>query len=387
LRVVCNLDGLQFGYVRVAIAAECFLPQRNGVTNSVLRILEHLTACGHEPLVITPGAGPSDHEGTPVARVRSLPLPVYRDLPVAIPTDRIEAVLRDFSPHIVHLAAPAVLGPAAAKAARDIGVPVLAVYQTDFAGFARRYGSGLTQPLVWKLLRRAHRHVDLTLAPSTSAAWQLSSHGIDPVAIWPRGVNASLFHPSQRSDLVRRQLAPRGEVLVGYVGRLASEKRVELLESLRSVPRIKLVVIGDGPSRRRLERRLPHARFLGWHNGLELAALVASLDVFVHTGPHETFCQAIQEAMASGVPVVAPAMGGPLDLVQHGENGWLFPPDASELMAQAVSNLAADSERREAMGERARVTVEQRTWKNINHRLLAYYDELLGGPYSSEAAA
>jgi phosphatidylinositol alpha 1,6-mannosyltransferase len=182
-------------------------------------------------------------------------------------------------------------------------------------------------------------------------------------------------------------MAPRGEVVVGYVGRLASEKRVELLESLGRVPQIKVVVIGDGPSRKRLERRLPDAEFLGWQNGVDLAALVASLDVFVHTGPHETFCQAIQEALASGVPVVAPAQGGPLDLVQHGENGWLFPPDAPELMAEAVRSLAADPHGRAAMGERARATVEHRTWKAVSHQLLAYYDDLLGMPFRSELAA
>jgi phosphatidylinositol alpha 1,6-mannosyltransferase len=373
--------------VRVAVAAECFLPQRNGVTNSVLRILEQLEAYGHDVLIVAPGPGPSHHGTTPVERVPSVPLPIYRDLPVALPNGRIDRVLREFSPDIVHLAAPAVLGPAVARVARDMGRPVLAIYQTDFAGFARRYCSGLVEPVMWKLLRRAHRHVDLTLAPSTSAAWQLSSHGIGPVAIWPRGVNADLFHPSRRSPLVHRRLAPRGEVLVGYVGRLASEKRVHLLESLASVPRMKLVVIGDGPARARLERRLPRAEFLGWRNGMDLATLVATLDVFVHTGPHETFCQAIQEALASGVPVVAPAMGGPLDLVHHGQNGWLFPPNSPKLMAQAVQSLAADSRERRAMGERARASVEHRTWKAVSHQLLAYYDELLNGPSSSELAA
>jgi phosphatidylinositol alpha 1,6-mannosyltransferase len=154
------------------------------------------------------------------------------------------------------------------------------------------------------------------------------------------------------------------------------------------LPRTKLVVIGDGPARRRLERRLgDDALFLGWQNGGDLAALVASLDVFVHTGPHETFCQAIQEALASGVPVVAPAMGGPLDLVRHGENGWLYPPDSPELMAQAVSNLVADSRGRQAMAERAYDSVEGRTWAHIGHQLLAYYDELLAGPSRNKLAA
>jgi phosphatidylinositol alpha 1,6-mannosyltransferase len=120
---------------------------------------------------------------------------------------------------------------------------------------------------------------------------------------------------------------------------------------------------------------------------VELATLVASLDVFVHTGPHETFCQAIQEALSSGVPVVAPAMGGPLDLVHHGENGWLFPPDAPKLMAEAVASLAADSDTRLSMGEQARATVEHRTWKAVSHRLLVFYEELLGGSLSRARAA
>lgn len=364
--------------MRVAIAAECFLPHRNGVTNSVLRLLEHLERHGHEALVIAPGSGPKSTGRSPIERVPSLPLPGYRDLPVALPTHRIGRVLREFSPDIVHLAAPAVLGPAAARVAHDMGTPVVAIYQTDFAGFARRYCFGLGAPVAWAVMRSMHRHADLTLAPSTSAAWQLSSHGIGPVAIWPRGVDAELFHPGRRSDLLHRRLARGGEVVVGYVGRLASEKRVEVLTHLRRLPRIKLVVIGDGPSRARLQRRLPGAQFLGWQNGPELATLVASLDVFVHTGPHETFCQAIQEALASAVPVVAPAMGGPLDLVRHGENGWLYPPNAPQLMAQAVADLAGDARRRRAMGRRARASVEHRSWEVVGHQLLDHYSRLTG---------
>jgi phosphatidylinositol alpha 1,6-mannosyltransferase len=371
----------------VAIAAECFLPQRNGVTNSVLRVLEYLENHGHETLVIAPGSGPSHAGRTPIEHVRSVPLPMYRDLSVAIRTSSLAPVLREFSPDIVHLAAPAVLGPAVARVSHSIGTPVVAVYQTDFAGFASRYRLGFATPVVWSLLRRVHHHADLTLAPSTSAAWQLSSHGIGPVAIWSRGVDAALFHPNQRNHMLRRRLAPQGEVLVGYVGRLASEKRVELLDRLRGLPRIKVVVIGDGPARRRLERHLPTAHFLGWKNGTDLATLVASLDVFVHTGPHETFCQAIQEALASGVPVVAPAMGGPLDLVRHGENGWLYPPESPELMAQAVASLAADPDGRRAMGERARTSVERRTWEAIGDELLTHYSQLVGGVARSELAA
>jgi phosphatidylinositol alpha 1,6-mannosyltransferase len=80
-------------------------------------------------------------------------------------------------------------------------------------------------------------------------------------------------------------------------------------------------------------------------------------------------------------------MGGPLDLVHHGENGWLFPPDAPKMMAEAVASLAADSDTRLAMGEQARATVEHRTWKAVSHRLLAFYEELLGGSLTRAWAA
>ena len=362
----------------MAIAAECFLPERNGVTNTVLRVIEHLEARGHEAVVLAPGFGPSRHSRTPVERVPAVPLPVYRNLAVGLPTARIGQILREFSPDVVHLAAPAVLGAEAARVARVIGVPSVAVYQTDFAGFARRYGIGVAAPAIWGVMRRIHRRADLTLAPSSSAAWQLGAHGIGPVSIWGRGVDAGLFNPVRRSEFVRRQLAPSGRLIVGYVGRLAAEKQVESLRFLQAAKEVEVVVVGDGPARAQLERQLPFARFLGFRTGVELAAIVASLDVFVHTGPHETFCQAIQEALASGVPVVAPAAGGLLDLVRHGENGWLFPPDSPELMIGAVDQLGRDPEWRRTMGIRARASVEHRTWEVLGDELIGHYQALIG---------
>ena len=234
-RKSCNLAPLQFGYVRVAIAAECFLPQRNGVTNSVLRILEFLQDRGHETLVIAPGPGASSEGGTPVERTQSLPLPIYRDLPVAIPTGRIEQVLHQFSPDILHLAAPAVLGPAAARVARD-GHAGRRYLPDRF----RRIRSALR--LAGPRRRSCGKCCAERTVTSTSHCWRRQRRlpGSFPVtgsvaAIWARGVDAALFHPGRRSELLRRRLAPHGEVVVGYVGRLASEKRVHLLEHLRQL--------------------------------------------------------------------------------------------------------------------------------------------------------
>jgi phosphatidylinositol alpha 1,6-mannosyltransferase len=365
--------------VRVALVAECFLPAVNGVTGSVLRVLEHLRRRGHEAVVVAPGPGPAEHEGVPVIRVPSIPMPMYKSLPLALPGEkRVAAALADFRPDVVHLAAPVVLGAAGARAARALDVPTVGLYQTDLAGFATRYhGRPLVRP-IWRHLRTVHGGCDLTLAPSSMAVWELRRQGINPVERWARGVDLARFHPGHRSDALRRELAPKGEVLVGYVGRLAPEKRVHLLQHLAGMTGIRLVVVGDGPSRRKLEKQLPGAAFLGFRSGAELSAAMASLDVFVHLGAHETFCQAVQEALACGVPVVAPAAGGPFDLVRHGENGWLFPPDEPRLLPEQVGTLVAEPALRQAMGERARASVLGRSWEVLGDELLGHYRRAMG---------
>ena len=304
---------------------------------------------------------------------------MYRSFTVGLPHRTIDEAIRDFRPDVVHLAAPVVLGAAAGLAARRRGVPTVAVFQTDLAGFAGRYGAGFAKPAVWAWLRWVHRQADVTLAPSTLTAWQLERQGIGPVRLWRRGVDLELFAPDHRSEAVRQVLAPDGEALVGYVGRLAAEKRVELLAPLQDLPGTRLVVVGDGPERGRLQATLPRAQFLGFRRGDDLARLVASLDVFVHTGTDETFCQAVQEALASGVPVVAPAAGGPVDLVEHGRNGWLWPTEDPRLFRGAVASLLADPEGRAAMGVAARRSVAHRSWSSIGDELLDVYAEVQGG--------
>jgi len=364
--------------VRVAIVAESFLPEVNGVTNSVLRVLEHLEQHGHDALVVAAGEGPRSCGHAPVERVGAVSLPMYRSFSVGLPTPKVEATLARFRPDVVHLAAPVVLGAAGAVAARRLGIPAVAVYQTDLAGFAGRYRLGAASGPIWSWLRWVHRQAALTLAPSTLAAWQLRHHGIGPVARWGRGVDHDRFHPRHRNEMLRRRLAPNGEVLVGYVGRLAAEKQVQHLAHLHDLKGSRLVVVGDGPERARLQRRLPNAAFLGFQSGIGLSQAVASLDVFVHTGGHETFCQAVQEGLAAGVPVVAPASGGPLDLVQHGQNGYLWPTSSPELLRGAVEALVEDADLRARMGTTAHESVTGRSWSTLGDELLAHHRAVAG---------
>ncbi|WP_199740609.1 glycosyltransferase family 4 protein [Saccharopolyspora rhizosphaerae] len=374
--------------MRIAIVTESFLPQINGVTNSVLRVLEHLRRRGDQALVIAPGTGEDEYAGFPVLRLPAVDLPIVSSLPIGLPNRRVLRGLQEFGPDVVHLASPFVVGARGLNAARRLGVPTVAVYQTDVAGFAESYGLGLTAKAAWRWIRRLHQHADRTLAPSTWAVETLREQGVPRVHRWGRGVDTERFAPHKRDGQLRSELAPNGELLVGYVGRLAPEKRVERLAELDGQPGVQVVVVGDGPERERLRAQLPHAAFLGQRTGEELAGICASLDVFAHTGPHETFCQAVQEAMASGVPVVAPDAGGPRDLVEVGRTGYLLPAhdDAEHAAAlrQAIDDLR-DPARRELFGARARAAVAGRTWPALCRQLVDHYAAVRG--HAEPAAA
>ncbi len=363
--------------MRVAIVTESFLPDVNGVAHSVQRVVEHLHQRGHTPLVIAPerpeGPVPLEEARAEVIRVPSVPMPGYPTFRIGLPSRRVEAALRRHAPDVVHLASPFAFAAYGAFVADRLGVPSVAVYQTDIAGFAGFYRLGVGRAAAWRWLRRVHGVVGRTLAPSSVAAENLRRHGIPRVHLWPRGVDSVRFHPRHRDEAFRRRHAPDGELLVGYIGRLAPEKTVELLEPVSRLDGVKVLIVGDGPARRAAQKALPRATFLGQLTGPELAAAHASLDVFVHTGAHETFCQTVQEAMASGVPVVAPAAGGPLDLVQPGRTGHLFAPGDASALRTAVQSLAEHPGLRANFGAAAREAVQGRTWSAIGDALLDHY--------------
>lgn len=368
--------------MRVAIVAESFLPNVNGVTNSVLRVIEHLRRTGHEVLVIAPDTPrrqpPADrvYEGVRVHRVPSRMFPKITSLPLGVPRPRMVGVLRGFAPDVVHLASPALLGWGGVHVARYLGVPTVAVFQTDVAGFAQSYGIGIASRAAWAWTRRLHSKADRTLAPSTSAMENLAAHRIPRVHKWARGVDITGFAPSARDPQLRAAWSPEGRPIVGFVGRLAPEKHVERLAALASRDDLQLVVVGDGVDRNKLGSVLPSAIFTGELRGEALAAAYASMDVFVHPGEHETFCQAVQEAMASGLPVIAPDAGGPRDLVSPYRTGLLLPVGEFEsALPAAVEHLIAERSRYSVA---ARRSVLGRTWPAICDELIGHYEAVQG---------
>ncbi len=363
--------------VKIVIVTESFLPQLNGVTNSVIRVARHQRDLGHDVSIVAPTRPGPEFEGIPVHVVPSIPLVKFA---VGIPSLALTNLLDRIGPDILHVASPFALGAQAIAYAQRNSIASVAVYQTDIAGYLHRYGMAVAKPMIDRFVANTHNAATVTLAPTPIARDALTDLGVTNLSVWGRGVDLDGFHPNNRfaDDTIafRQRNAPNGEHIIGYVGRLAAEKQVDRFRELVGVPNTHIVLIGDGPDRARLEAMFPSgsATFLGSLSGHELHIAYASMDVFVHFGTEETFGQTIQEAQAAGVPVVAPRSGGPIHLIDSGVDGILFDVNSTDSPRIAVQHLVDDAGLRSRMGEAGRRRVLGKSWEAVNDELTHHYD-------------
>jgi phosphatidylinositol alpha 1,6-mannosyltransferase len=370
--------------MRVAIVTESFLPTVNGVTNSVCKVLDHLRENGHDAIVICPSAhAPTHYRGFPVHQVAAI---AYREFPVGLPNLQVLRLIAGFAPDVLHAASPFLLGAQAIASANRLGIPSVAIFQTDLAGYAGRNHLGPATKIAWRFMKWIHDGATLTLVPSTASMDDLQKLGVKHLRHWARGVDLAAFHPNNRTlpaaRALRARLSPNGEVVIGYVGRIAPEKQLERIAGLRGLPGIRIALVGDGPALAQvtaITKGMP-VTFLGRLSGDDLSAAYASFDLFLHTGTEETFGQTLQEAHASGLPVIAPRAGGPIDLVADGETGYLFDPADPDEMRDLVSDLVASPTLRQRMGEAGRRQVLGRTWQSVCGELVKHYESVLKVP-------
>lgn len=367
--------------MRIALICETFLPDVNGVTTTLCRLLEYLQYQGHDVLLFAPHGAPSSYAGAEVVPLNGMPLPLYPEVKLTPPQPGLTARLQRFQPDLVHLVGPVVLGAIVPGIVRRLGIPLIASYHTDFGAYSQHYGFGFLKHGVNAWLRWIHNRCRINLCPSRFTMNVLRAAGFRRLRIWGRGVDIERFHPRYRSEAWRPAVGVQpGERVVLYVGRVAAEKRVDLLpEAIRGLPNTRLVIVGDGPFRSELQRRcagLP-VHFTGYLKGDDLATAYASADVFVFTSDTDTFGQVVQEAMASALPVVAARAGGALDLIHHGQNGYLFTPGIVSDLRSRLREVLANNERRLAQGTVGRAIAEQRSWPRVMQELMGYYAQVL----------
>lgn len=341
---------------RIALVTDSFYPATDGTTTTIKAVADRLIDRGREVMVIAPGPGLNDYRGSRVARIR----------PLDKPGRQVREALTAFAPDLVHVTSPGTLGRKALKHARRLGTPTVMVQQSPVLDLTADYWRA-------KVVERSDRM--LVTAPwmiervaelgGTAGLWE---PGVDPRAFNPQLRDAWLHDKWARAKQ-RRAAGQEPLVVVTFVGSLHKRHGVRRLVAAAGVPGTRLVVIGDGPQKAWLRARLPQAVFTGALETGDLATALASSDVFLHPGEEETCCHAAREAMASGLPVVAPRAGGARHVVRPMESGLLHDPGDATAMVRALEAVVADRHRG-LLGMRGREIALARDWASAADELI-----------------
>ena len=364
---------------KVAVLTESFLPKVDGVVKTSYLTIRYLQETGREVLVFAPDIA-VDHVGdSQVIPLPSISLPQAPETRMALPNPVVARHIEDFAPDLIHLFSPAAMSVNGMAVGRHLNLPVIANYQTDLPGYTEHYGFPMLSGPVNRWLRYIHNGCHLTLAPTSTIIRELRGAGYRRVRHWGRGVNTERFNPRHARPAMRQRLLngrDPASLLCLFVGRLANEKRIDLLREAARAPGVALTIVGDGALRERLEHVFDETdtHFTGYLIGDELAQAYASADVFVFPGKCETFGQVIQEAMASGLPSVVVNSGGAPDVVQDGVSGIVVEP-TPQAFVEVIARLRDQPAARHSMSGNARKAAEERPWSALMAQLEGYYEE------------
>ncbi len=364
---------------KVAVLTESFLPKVDGVVKTSYLTIRYLQETGREVLIFAPDIAVEQVGDSQVIPLPSISVPQAPETRMALPNPVVARHIEEFEPDLIHLFSPAAMSVNGMAVGRHLNLPVIANYQTDLPGYTEHYGFPMLSGPVNRWLRYIHNGCHLTLAPTRTIIRELRAAGYRRVRRWGRGVNTERFNPRHARPAMRRRLLNGRDpdsLLCIFVGRLANEKRIELLRDVAQSPGIALTIIGDGALREELERVFAHTDtlFTGYLFGDELAQAYASADVFVFPGEYETFGQVIQEAMASGLPSVVVNAGGAPDVVADGASGIVVEP-GSQAFAEVIQSLRDQPELRRRMSRNALMMAAERPWSALMAQLEGYYEE------------
>jgi glycosyltransferase involved in cell wall biosynthesis len=372
--------------MRIAYFSDTFIPQINGVSNTLSYLKRYLDKKGvdyrfhvpdYDDMLLKADAN--------VICSKGMALPDYRDCKLTLPwMPRLSGDMDAFRPSLIHLVTEFGIGIMGRTYARARKLPIVSSYHTNIDQYARYYPS--LSPLkqnVKDYFKWFHRRSRRVFVPTDDTREHLQSMGFERLSIWSRGIDTVLFSPEKRSRAFRAQHGLEGKTVILYVGRVAAEKDIGLLPEIMRRVQAKnknavLVVTGDGPQLSQLKDEAPEGSvFTGFLRGEPLAQAYASSDIFLTPSSTETFGNVALEAMASGLPVVAADAGGLKNIVHHGSNGLLSAPHQAEAFADALSLLLAKPALSADMGQQAVQTAEKRSWDSVFAGLLADYEVAL----------
>jgi glycosyltransferase involved in cell wall biosynthesis len=349
------------------------LHEINGVAMTIKRVVKTAKARGVELTVFTTG----DTDRQAIDGVRTFPsigdfsLPEYPELRLHFPPilDVIDAFERGGFTK-VHVSTPGTMGLLGLVIAKLMDVPIAATYHTDIPQYVGRLTNDLfLESTAWNFIIWFYNQMDEVMVPSKSTRDQLVERGLAPEKVrpLPRWVDTDAFTPTRRNPELWRSYGMNGEIKFLYVGRLSKEKNLGLLtdaftDIIQAGFLSRLVIVGDGPYRDELEKKLHGypVLFTGFLHGEELATMYASSDVFVFPSTTDTFGNVVLEAQASGIPVIVSDEGGPKELMVPGETGFVVKANDRAELSRAMAYFLYNPELSKSMGEHARRFIESK---------------------------
>jgi glycosyltransferase involved in cell wall biosynthesis len=384
--------------LRVALVTETYPPEVNGVAATVARVVEGLRQRGHQLALIRPRQDKSETapgaERDALVLMAGMPIPRYPQLKLGLPAKR--ALLKLWStqrPDVVHVVTEGPLGWSALQAALHLKLPVVSDFRTNFHSYSKHYGVGWLRAPVMAYLRKFHNRTACTMVPTEGLRSELAAAGFKGLRVVARGVDTQGFSPAHRSAALRASWGADERSMVALcVGRLAPEKNLGAVlaaaDAMRADDRsLRLVLVGDGPEREKLQQKSPNTVFAGVQRGADLAAHYASADVFLFGSMTETFGNVVPEAMASGLAVVAYDHAAAGQIIRHGDNGLLARLDDLAGFCALARRLAGDLPQARELGLRARETAARMDWGRIVESVEDEYLAAISGPASQPSAA
>jgi glycosyltransferase involved in cell wall biosynthesis len=376
----------------VCVVTETWPPEVNGVSLTIAKTVEGLGRRGHAVSLVRlrQTEGDAAAPGRDELLLRGVPVPRYPQLRMGLPCrSALVRRWRAARPDIVHIATEGPLGLSALRAARVLGIPVTSDFRTNFHAYCGHYGFGWLRAPMLAYLRAFHNRTAMTMAPTEPLRRALEAEGFAPVTTVARGVDTVLFSPARRSAALRQAWAVQDDdPVVACVGRLAPEKNLDVLLAAfdairREQPRARLLLVGDGPLRDGLQRRVPGAIFAGRRTGEDLAAHYASADLFLFPSLTETFGNVTPEAMASGLPVVAFDYAAAAQMIDDGRNGLLVPYGDGPAFVAAAQALASRRTLCRSLGAAARERALAQDWAVV----IGQFEAVLGRAVAARVAA
>ena len=369
--------------MKIALFSDTYYPQINGVTNTLDKLVQYFETNNIKYKIFAPKYNNED-EDKHTERFYSLKFFLYPECRLALPNIfRISQSLSEFKPDIIHIITEFNMGVAGMTFGKKHNIPTISNYTTNFSQYTEYYNLEFLKQPIWDYMKWFHNQNNITLCPSHEAQKLLNKNGINKTSLFSRGIDSSRFNPSFRNETLRKKLGTENKTTFLYVGRVAFEKDMDVLnESYKSIrekyPNTSLIITGDGPYLKQCKELFPKDTiYTGFRKGHELAEIYASSDIFVCPSSTETFGNVILEAMASGLAVIGADAGGIREIIEHRQNGLKFSARNSAELTCRMQELIENKNLRDYIKSNGLKFAHGRTWNKIIGNLYNIYCEML----------